>query len=90
VAVDQGNCTVTPIASDYEVSGARAVFICGIDHRGRVNKIAAAKLKIWRMYVSSSYPAAQKENSGQQIVNLPDNLAVGADYGLTVISGSSP
>ena len=34
--------------------------------------------------------AAQRENPGQQIVNLPDNLAVGADYGLTIISGSSP
>ena len=34
--------------------------------------------------------AAQKENPGQQIVNLPDNLAVGADYGLTVTSDSSP
>ena len=33
---------------------------------------------------------AQKENPGQQNVNLPDNLAVGADYGLAVISGSSP
>ena len=32
---------------------------------------------------------AQKENPGQQIVSMPDNLAVGADYGLTVISGSS-
>jgi ABC-type molybdate transport system substrate-binding protein len=34
--------------------------------------------------------AAQKENPGQQIVNLPDNLAVGADYGLTVLNSSSP
>src|SRR5215470_7070525 len=33
--------------------------------------------------------AAQKENPGQQIVNLPDNLAVGADYGLAVLSSSS-
>src|SRR5262249_10952212 len=33
--------------------------------------------------------AAQKENALQQIINLPDNLAVGADYGLTVISGQS-
>jgi ABC-type molybdate transport system substrate-binding protein len=32
---------------------------------------------------------AQKEDSGQQIVPLPDNLAVGADYGLTVIAGAS-
>src|SRR5215470_17865796 len=34
--------------------------------------------------------AAQKENPRQQIVNLPDNLAVSADYGLTVLSSSSP
>jgi len=33
---------------------------------------------------------AQKENAGQQIVNLPDPLAVGADYGLTVVAGASP
>ena len=32
--------------------------------------------------------AAQKEDSRQQIVTLPDNLAVGADYGLTVIAGA--
>jgi len=32
---------------------------------------------------------AQKENPGQQIVTLPDMLAVGADYGLTVMTGSS-
>ena len=31
---------------------------------------------------------AQKENQQQQIVALPDNLAVGADYGLTVINGA--
>ena len=33
---------------------------------------------------------AQKENAGQQIVNLPDSLAVGADYGLTVVTDASP
>jgi hypothetical protein len=33
--------------------------------------------------------AAQKENPDQQIVTLPDNLAVGADYGLTVLNGVS-
>src|SRR5262249_15144196 len=31
---------------------------------------------------------AQKENPDQQIVGLPDSLAVGADYGLTVIDES--
>jgi len=33
--------------------------------------------------------AAQKENPGQQMVALPRELAVGADYGLTVVSGAS-
>jgi molybdate transport system substrate-binding protein len=33
--------------------------------------------------------AAQKENPGQQIVGLPDTLAVGADYGLTAINDAS-
>ena len=33
---------------------------------------------------------AQKENPDQQIVALPDSLAVGADYGLTVINGAPP
>jgi len=33
---------------------------------------------------------AKKQNSGQQIVALPDELAVGADYGLTVLNGASP
>jgi molybdenum ABC transporter molybdate-binding protein len=34
--------------------------------------------------------AAQKESSRQQVVALPDALAVGADYGLTVLVGASP
>jgi molybdate transport system substrate-binding protein len=33
---------------------------------------------------------ALKENPGQQTVALPDTLAVGVDYGLTVISDASP
>jgi len=33
--------------------------------------------------------AAQRENPAQQIVQLPDALAVGADYGLTVMNGAS-
>ena len=32
---------------------------------------------------------SQKQNPEQQIVELPDTLAVGADYGLTVIAGAS-
>jgi molybdate transport system substrate-binding protein len=34
--------------------------------------------------------AAQKESPGQQMIALPDALAVGADYGLTVITGAPP
>ena len=34
--------------------------------------------------------AATKENPGQRLVALPDDLAVGADYGLTVMSAASP
>ena len=33
--------------------------------------------------------AAQRENPAQQIVQLPDELSVGADYGLTVMNGAS-
>jgi molybdenum ABC transporter molybdate-binding protein len=33
---------------------------------------------------------AQAQNPGQQIVALPQELAVGADYGLTVIAGAPP
>ena len=32
---------------------------------------------------------SQKQVPDQQIVELPDNLAIGADYGLTVITGAS-
>jgi molybdate transport system substrate-binding protein len=30
-----------------------------------------------------------RDNPGQQVVALPDQLAVGADYGLTVMNGAS-
>ena len=33
--------------------------------------------------------AAQRENPALQVVQLPDTLAVGADYGLTVMNGAS-
>ena len=49
--------------------------------------VAEGHADIFLTYCTNAL-AAQKENPGQQIVNLPDNLAVGADYGLTVINGS--
>jgi molybdate transport system substrate-binding protein len=43
---------------------------------------------IFLTYCTSAL-AAQRENPTQQIVALPDALAVGADYGLTVMNGAS-
>jgi molybdate transport system substrate-binding protein len=49
--------------------------------------IAEGKADIFLTYCTNAR-AAQKHNSGQQIVELPDDLSVGADYGLTVIEGA--
>ena len=50
--------------------------------------VAEGRADIFLTYCTNAQ-TAQKEGSGQQIVPLPDNLAVGADYGLTVIAGAS-
>ena len=50
--------------------------------------VAEGRADIFLTYCTNAQ-TAQKEDSGQQIVPLPDNLAVGADYGLTVIAGAS-
>ena len=51
--------------------------------------VAEGKADIFLIYCTNAL-AAQKENPGQQIVALPDALAVGADYGLTVTTKASP
>ncbi len=51
--------------------------------------VAEGRADIFLTYCTNAL-VAQKENPGQQVVALPDNLAVGADYGLTVINGASP
>ena len=50
--------------------------------------IAQGAADIFLTYCTGAL-AAQKENPQQQIVGLPDTLAVGADYGLTVINDAS-
>ncbi|MGB8430452.1 MAG: molybdate ABC transporter substrate-binding protein [Pseudolabrys sp.] len=50
--------------------------------------VAEGRADIFLTYCTNAQ-TAQKEGSGQQIVPLTDNLAVGADYGLTVIAGAS-
>ena len=51
--------------------------------------IAQGAADIFLTYCTNAL-AAQRENPAQQIVQLPDALAVGADYGLTVVNGASP
>jgi molybdate transport system substrate-binding protein len=49
--------------------------------------VADGKADIFLTYCTGAL-VAQRENPGQQIVQLPDALAIGADYGLTVTTGA--
>ena len=49
--------------------------------------VAEGRADIYLCYCTAA-SAAQRENPGQQIVALPEALAVGADYGLTVMNGA--
>lgn len=49
--------------------------------------IAEGRADIFLAYCTAARES-QKQTPGLQIVELPDNLAVGADYGLTVITGA--
>ena len=49
--------------------------------------IAEGRADIFLVYCTAA-AEAHKQYPGQQIVQLPDALAVGADYGLTVINGA--
>ena len=51
--------------------------------------VAEGQADIFLTYCTNAV-AARKENPGQQIIELPDDLSVGADYGLTVIDGAQP
>jgi molybdate transport system substrate-binding protein len=51
--------------------------------------VAEGKADIFLTYCTNAR-AAQKQYPGQQIIELPDDLSVGADYGLTVIDGAPP
>ena len=51
--------------------------------------MAEGKADIFLTYCTNAR-AAQKQYPGQQIIELPDDLSVGADYGLTVIDGAPP
>jgi molybdenum ABC transporter molybdate-binding protein len=49
--------------------------------------VAEGRADIFLTYCTNAV-VAQKENPDQQIVALPDNLSVGADYGMTVMNGA--
>jgi molybdate transport system substrate-binding protein len=51
--------------------------------------VAEGKADIFLTYCTGALEGKQ-QNVDQQIVALPDALAVGADYGLTVLNGASP
>ena len=51
--------------------------------------VAEGKADLFLTYCTNAREA-QAQNPGQQIVALPQELAVGADYGLTVIAGAPP
>jgi ABC-type molybdate transport system substrate-binding protein len=50
--------------------------------------VAEGRADIFLTYCTNAV-AAVKENPGQRSINLPVSLEVGADYGLTVMNGSS-
>jgi ABC-type molybdate transport system substrate-binding protein len=51
--------------------------------------VAEGRADIFLTYCTNAL-AAQKQNAGQQSVALPDQLAVGASYGLVVMSDAPP
>jgi molybdate transport system substrate-binding protein len=51
--------------------------------------LAEGRADIFLTYCTNAV-VAEKENLGQQVVELPENLSVGADYGLTVMNGTAP
>ena len=51
--------------------------------------IAEGRADIFLTYCTNAM-AAQAESPGQQFVHLPENLAIGADYGMTVMAGAPP
>jgi len=52
-------------------------------------QVAEGRADIFLTYCTGAL-VAQRENAGQQIVALPEPLAVGADYGMTVMNDSPP
>jgi len=51
--------------------------------------VAEGKADLFLTYCTNAREA-KAQNGNQQIVALPDELAVGADYGLTVLDGAAP
>src|SRR5580704_8865031 len=94
--VSQGGCNPPRRLCDPEPEGAAAHRLAG----SPASPAAPAGRNLYRMLVAQgradlflAYCTIAKlpvrDNPGQQVVALPDQLAVGADYGLTVMNGAS-
>lgn len=53
------------------------------------HKLASGEADLFLAYCTNAAPIA-REQTGVKLVRLPTALAVGADYGLTVMNGASP
>jgi molybdenum ABC transporter molybdate-binding protein len=51
--------------------------------------VSQGRADIFLTYCTNALEA-MRENPGQRVVTLPDNLAVGADYGLTLMNTATP
>jgi len=51
--------------------------------------VSQGRADIFLTYCTNALEAV-KQNPGQRMIALPENLAVGADYGLTVMNNASP
>jgi ABC-type molybdate transport system substrate-binding protein len=59
------------------------------DRNGTGHLLATGAADLFLGYCTNALPIA-REQPGQRMVRLPAELAVGADYGMTVMNGASP
>ena len=88
-AINPGAQAALEKKAERLTGGADQRRAAGRPHWSMAGMWREGKADIFLTYCTNAL-AAQKQNPGQQIVALPDNLGVGADYGLTVIDGASP
>ena len=71
----------------HKLTGAKDSAVAPADRVVYGWHVAEGRADIFLTYCTNAL-AARKQYPGQQIVELPDALSVGANYGLTVVSGA--